>query len=67
MHMSGVSPSTVREANRTVNALESEGIEVSGIVFDEEEDGFSVELGSGGRVRPQIIGGGTVKDVDPDE
>lgn len=65
--MSGVSTTTLREATKTVRALEAKGIEVAGVTFDEKEDSFSIELGDGNRVRPQLIGGGTTKDVDPDE
>lgn len=59
--MSTVSTATIRQATAVCNALEGNGITVSGVVFDPESDTFAVELAGGGMIDTSGLGGGTVK------
>lgn len=58
--MTTVSPETVTEAARTINALQVAGITVDGVEFT-EDDVFSVVTEAGDSVGPAGIGGGTEK------
>jgi hypothetical protein len=49
-----------------INALEGQGIGVAGAEFDADADSFQIVLEAGGRVSPTGVGGGTIKDEDPD-
>lgn len=59
--MSNVSPETTRKATEAIDALEANGIDVDGVVFDAESDTFQIELADGGLIGTQGLRGGTGK------